>query len=334
MIGLLRVELTRFRWRRAVLILVVAAVVVPGIILAATAWNTRPISAEDRQHAEQQVKIDSQDPSMQREVRRCVARPGRYGAAGAGDAGEVRAACEAMMLPQVEWYVSRPTLDLDSERKQGSGLAVVVVLTMLMLLIGTTFVGHDWNSGSMSNQLLFQPRRMRVWAVKGAAVLLAGLLVTGVVLGAYWTGLWLIARHRGLHLHDGAVTDAYQQALLGALLAACAGLGGYALTMLFRSTVATLGVLFAVAIAGPLLITLLGFPGHQQLMPQNNFAAVMRDGFRTPDYDRPGCFVNPGRQPEGCVVRISTAGGASYFGGLLLLAGVPSLLSFRRRDVP
>ena len=46
------------------------------------------------------------------------------------------------MLPQVEWYTNRPALDLDSQRRE-SGLAVVVVLTMLLVLIGTTFVGHD-----------------------------------------------------------------------------------------------------------------------------------------------------------------------------------------------
>ena len=62
------------------------------------------------------------------------------------------------MLPQVEWYTNRPALDLDAQRRE-SGLAVVVVLTMLLVLVGTTFVGHDWNSGSMSNQLLFEPRR-------------------------------------------------------------------------------------------------------------------------------------------------------------------------------
>ena len=166
---------------------------------------------------------------------------------------------------------------------------------MLLVLIGTTFVGHDWNSGSMSNQLLFEPRRARVWAAKGAVVLLIGLVVAGLVLGAYWTGLWWVADHRGLEIADGTMREAYQQALRGALLAAFAGLGGYALTMLFRSTVATLGVLFAVAIAGPLLITMLGFPGHQRLMPQNNVAAVLFEGVRFTDYNRSDCFSETDR---------------------------------------
>ena len=41
----LRVELTRLRWRRAVLLLLVAAVVLPALLLAGTAWNSRPITA-------------------------------------------------------------------------------------------------------------------------------------------------------------------------------------------------------------------------------------------------------------------------------------------------
>ena len=64
------------------------------------------------------------------------------------------------------------------EREQGSGLAVVVVVSLLLVLAGTTFAGHDWNSGSMSNQLLFEPRRARVWVAKG-----------GVVLGVAFTAL-------------------------------------------------------------------------------------------------------------------------------------------------
>ncbi len=248
--------------------------------------------------------------------------------------GDVQAACEASILPQADWYSSRQQLNVDQERRQGSGLGVSVVLTMLLLLLGTTFVGHDWNSGSMSNQLLFEPRRTRVWAAKGAMVLATGLVVAGAVLAAYWTGLWALAEHRGLDLRDGAMSDAYRQVLRATLLAGFAALGGYALTMLFRSTVATLGVLFAVAIAGPLLITLLGFPGNQRLMPQNNYAAIMFDGFTFTDYDQRDCFSDPQGVDSGCRVKISEADGAVYFGGLLLLAAVPSVLSFRRRDVP
>ncbi|MCW2845908.1 MAG: family transporter protein [Nocardioides sp.] len=333
MIRLLRVELVRFRWRRAVLLLVAAAVIVPTVIFAATAWNTRPVSGAELQQIQQQVKEDASSPSYQRQVRRCVDHPQRYGAAGEAD---VQAACEDRVLPQVEWYTGRSPLDLDNERRAGSGFAVSIVLTMLLLLLGTTFVGHDWNSGSMSNQLLFEPRRLRVWAAKGAVVLLAGTVVAGVVLLAYWTGLWLVAEHRDVVIRDGAVSAAYHQAFRAALLGGFAGLGGYALTMLFRSTVATLGVLFAVSIAGPLLITILNFPGGQKLMPQNNYGAIMVDHFSFTDYDSEACQQEQMRGEDGasCQVQMSKTRGTLYFGSLLLLAGVPSVLSFRRRDVP
>ena len=331
--ALLLVELTRLRWRRAVLLLVTAAVVVPAIIFGGTAWNTRPVSANDLQQAQQMVDEQAQDPFVQKQLTKCLNKPGRYGIAPSDD---VQAGCEEQMLPQIGWYSSREPLSLDAERTSGSGFAVSILLTMLLLLLGTTFVGHDWNSGSMSNQLLFEPRRVRVWAAKGAVVLGAGLVVAGVVLAAYWSGLWLLAEHRDVAIRHGAVSAAYHQALRATLLAAFAGLGGYALTMLFRSTVATLGVLFAVSIVGPLLISLLHFPGAQKLMPQNAYGAIMVDHFKFDDYSGDACqqSMNSGGDDSPCHVPMSKANGTLYFGGLLLLAGVPSVLSFRRRDVP
>ena len=41
---LVRVELTRLRWRRAVLLLLVLAVAIPAFIGVAQAWSTRPVS--------------------------------------------------------------------------------------------------------------------------------------------------------------------------------------------------------------------------------------------------------------------------------------------------
>ena len=44
---LLRVELTRLRWRRAIVVLLVACVAVPLVLLAGYAWDTRPFSDAD-----------------------------------------------------------------------------------------------------------------------------------------------------------------------------------------------------------------------------------------------------------------------------------------------
>lgn len=328
MIALLRVELTRLRWRRAVVVLLAAAVLVPVVIFASVAWNTRPISDGERE--EVAALVDSETEFAREEIVRCVRNPQRFGRPNPPDP---QAYCERILLPRAEFYLSREPLRLGDERTS-SGIVLVVVLTLLLLLAGTTFVGHDWNSGSMSNQLLFESRRARIWAAKGLVILLVGLVVAGLVMTAYWSGLIALAQSRDIDLADGQTDRIYGQVLRGAVLAAFAGLGGYALTMLFRSTVATLGILFAVSIAGPLLIVLLSFPGSQRLLPQNNAAAVILGGIRFIDYENDACLEGDSDTRNECVIKISTTGGALYFGGLLLVAGVPSMLSFRLRDVP
>ena len=329
MIRLLKVELNRLRWRRAVVILLAAAIVVPVLIFLGVAYDTRPVSDAERERVEQLVRDDAERPRYQRALQRCMDSPENYGLLDE-DAEEY---CEEMVLPQAEWYLSREQLDLRQQVADGAGLGVAAVLAVLMLLIGTTFVGHDWNTGSMGNQLLFESRRVRVWLAKGAAVLGVGAVVAGLVLFSYWGGLLALAHQRDLPVPEGIVNDVYAQALRATALAAVAGLAGYILTMLFRSTVATLGILFAVAVAVPILFSVFVFPGHVSLQPQNNGWALIQGGVVITDYDDDSCWEDPQRT-EGCVVEITTAESALYFGGLLVATGVPSLLLYRRRDVP
>ncbi len=296
-------------------------------MFASVAWNTRPVSAEEQAEVARIIEQETKAPYTQRELRRCVDKPQRYGIP---EGTDVQSACEDAVLPRPEYFSSRQVLSIPDEMR-GSGIAIVVVLVLFVMLLGTTFVGHDWNTGSMSNQLLFDPRRVRVWAAKCLAVFAVGLAVATMVLTAYWFGLGRLVAARDLETPPGVMLDAYQQGWRGAALVAAAGLGGFALTMLFRSTVVTLGILFAVSLAGPLLLLVTGIPGNERLMPQNNALAYLEDGLTVVDYDDPSCFDGPS---DDCATRISRADGALYFGGLLVLACAPSVLSFRRRDVP
>ena len=317
------------------ILLLLMAVVVPAVILVGILVATRPVSDADLRQAEELAVAEAQQPYVQRDLRRCQERPRQYGADPAGDVLAVR---EEVVLPQAEWFIGRTALDLREQREAGTGLAVGTVLAVLMLLVGTTFAGHDWASGSMSNQLLFEPRRTRVYLAKAAAVLVVGGLVSLAVLVAYWTGLVVAAEMRDLALPDQAVGAAYKQAVLGAALAGVAGVGGYALTMLLRSTAATLGVLFAVAVAGSVLVGALGFASTQRIQPQANYAAYMVGSYTYVDYGRPECVDDRGStvttEGSDCVVRIDRAAATGYWGLLLLEVGVSSLLVFRRRDVP
>ena len=322
MTRLLRVELTRLQWRRAVVLLLLLAVAVPAVIFAARAWTTRPMS---------QSQVASIRAAAAGEIARCVEHPRRYGA----PRDDPQRACERNIL---SWQLHRDKLTLAGERTNGSGVGVVAVLTSLLLLMGATFAGHDWNTGSMSNQLLFEPRRGRVWSAKAVAVAAMALVTAGLVSTAYWLGVWGLMHARGLPVVEGSLTDSLAYGLRGAGFAAAAALGGFALTTLFRSTVATIGVLFAVSVAGGLIVAMLGIGEHWQ--PQKNVAAIVKHG-TTYYVDVPdSCFS--GRQgrrepAEGSTCDttrdLSLWSGTGYYGVALLGTAGASLVSFRRRDV-
>ena len=315
---LFTVELTRLRWRRAVILLVAASFAIPAAIWVGVAWSTRPVSPAELAEVQAQVERDRQDPDTQRTYQECLDNPEEWGAGG----GDVEAACDEMILPQVEWYGIRTPLDL-RDQLTASGGGVVVLVAVLMMLAGTTFAGHDWHSASMSNQLLFEPRRLRVWLAKGAVVMLAAVVVAAAVLTAYWASMWVLADARDIATPGGVLDRIQGSVVRGTLLVGFAALGAYALTMLFRNTVATVGVLFAFVIASPILLAALGFSGNDRWMPHTNVSAIIFDGTTY--------YVEDSATGTG---RLSLAGGVSYYAVLLVLAIVPSLWSFTSRDVP
>jgi hypothetical protein len=183
----------------------------------------------------------------------------------------------------------------------------------------------------MSNQLLFEPRRLRVWSAKALAVLLACALASAVLMAGFWLALYLVADARGLA--TGATVQEQVRWLTsrGVALAALGGLGGYALTMLLRHTVATLALLFAYAAGGEALLALAPVERSERFSLTNNVFAWVRDGVRVFDES---IVCRPGQ--SGCDQRftISLLHGATYLGALLLVTLVVSALLFRRRDVP
>lgn len=315
---LLLVELTRLRWRRAVLSLVVLSVLIPAFVAWGEIHNTRPYSQQEIDQATAQVKSEvEQDRFFERNVRQCAKHPDRFGV-DVADGSDAAAACERQMLRDYAGLY-RQDLNLSDVNRQ-SGVGVIIVLAGLAMLIGATFVGADWASGSMSNQLLFESRRLRVYAAKATAVLLVGLVVSFVVLALWWTALGQVASHRDLSTSAAAWADIRGSVWRGGLLAGLAGVGGYAMTMLFRSTVATLGVLFGTVVATSLLIASLPLENAQRFLPSNNIGAWVIDGL---DY-----YTNTSQG------HLTKWDGAIYLLVLLAAALLLSSWSFRRRDVP
>lgn len=322
---LVLVELDRFRSRRAVALVLLATVLL-GALLAATAiWDTRPATDRELTRAQAQLEAAQADPVLERDVAECQEQPSDFFGPDATDAD-----CERLLTPRLEDFLPRNQLDLGLVADHRA-IALVALVTALLIVAGATFAGADWASGSISNQLLFQPRRAAVWLAKAVAVLAGAAVTAAVVLAGFWVALAVTADARGIPVPEAAVTDIWWTSARGVALAAFAAVGAFALTMLLRSTVGTLAVLFAYAVAGEALILALpiAHPGDWSLA--NNVFAWIEGGTKVFDLE---VTCRPGLESCESAYVLGMWQGAAYLLVLLLLAAVVSVLSFRRRDVP
>jgi hypothetical protein len=198
-----------------------------------------------------------------------------------------------------------------------------------MIIVGTTFAGGDWASGSMSNQLLFEPRRLKVWTAKAVAVTIGTLIASAVIIAGFWLALYLAAEMRDIPTSAKATGTIGWTATRGVLLAAFGGLGGYALTMLLRHTVGTLAFMFAYAVGGEALTAALPISRAGRWSLANNVFAWLSDG--TTYWDESIPCSDQGMCDQS--VRLSLEQGVAYLGALLLIVVVLSLFFFRRRDI-
>src|SRR4029079_11391652 len=106
-------------------------------------------------------------------------------AAGGSDAWPANMDCDENMLPRVEWYLgwSPPEFVATLE---STLLGVTMLLAAALVVAGVTFAGADWSSGTIGTQLLFQPRRWRVFGNKVVALAAWSALVAAVVAALAW----------------------------------------------------------------------------------------------------------------------------------------------------
>jgi ABC-2 type transport system permease protein len=318
---LLGVELGRLRARPAVVVILLATLVLGALLVGSAAYETRPVSAQERATAQQ--LLERQKASSQKDYENCLADPESY------FGGDATAEDCAGTLPTIDWFLTRAQLDLRGELAS-RGTTLMVLLACVAILVGATFAGADWGSGSMSNQLLFEPRRSRVWAVKAVAVALACTAAAAVVLAAFWGALGAVAAARGIAVPQATWTAILQSSGRDLALVAGVALGGFALTMLLRHTVGTLGLLFGYAVVGEGLAAALPVERMSQWSMAHNVSAWLHDGAEV--YDESICSGSQGSCSPFYTLPLSHA--AAYLGVLLLLAVLVSVLSFRRRDVP
>jgi hypothetical protein len=307
---LLNVELTRYRSRHAVVVTLLLAVGLGALLVASAAWSTRPADATEQAAAERLVEENRE--AGETELQACLAAPEEYFGPGA-----TAAECDSTR-PQVEWFLPRDALSLDREL-DGRGTVLLALLAVVGIFVGATFAGADWASGSMATQLLFAPRRLRVWTAKAVAVVGATSVAAALLLAACWSALAAVATARGIVTPRETWLDVVETSGRGVALVAAVTLGGYALTMLLRHTVGTLGLLFGYAVVGEGLAASLPFDRMSQWSLATNVRAWLHDGTQVFD---DGSYT------------LSLEHAAAYLGVLLLLAVVASMVTFRSRDVP
>lgn len=309
--GLVGVEHSRWRLRPVVAALMLAAVVFAVVAAALTAWESRPLSQVELDDAVSQSELAARDSGVSAEIDACRESPADYLGPDASAAD-----CAETLLPSPESFWSRTPLDL-ADVLTDRAVGVTLVVVCLMVVAGSTFAGGDWATGSMKTQLLVEPRRRRVWAAKAVPTLVWSAATTAVALAAFWGVLAAVARSRGLEIESGVVPDALLQAGRGVLLAAFGALGAFALTMVLRHTVATLGLLFVYAVGGEIALGLLPVDDVARWSVGRNALEWVHDG--------PAGALELGGAPY--------AGPAAFLAALTLAAVLLSLLVFPRRDV-
>jgi hypothetical protein len=323
MTALVRVELARYRTRRIIALLLLLAAAVAATVAIKSAWDTRPITAQETATARANADIEAERADIKADLQTCLKNPANYLGTGA-----TQQDCRDNLLAAPRSYLPREPLDLTGTLK-GNGLGVSLVVAGLLVIAASTFAGSDWSSGAMATQLLFEPRRGRVWAAKGIAVAVASGLVAVVTIGSFWLAMYLVAVDRDVPHGSGVMSDVGWHLLRAVLFCMGSAVGAYALTMLFRHSVATLSLLFAYSVGGEIVAFLLPVDNVGRWTLGNNVFGWLET--RMEFFDPTSRCARVGDCES--LQHIGHLQGGVYLLVLLLVAVVPSVWMFRRRDV-
>ncbi len=263
---LLRSEFLRARSRRLVPMVVVAGLLAVVISLGIAAFYADKPSPADVAQAQ---------AFTEKAIERCVNHMSPTNLP--EGTTDVRAFCEDNAGPYLDGFLLR---DLDTVLQ---GIATFVIL--LGALLGASLGGADWTNNTMQTLLTWEPRRTRVYLIRGLVIAVCVLAITAFLQVVFSGVDALVAATRGSTAF--LPSDFWSSVALTigrvSVLAAVFGLIAYALAMIGRSTVASLGVLvgylilfeaviagFRPSIGGSLLVrAAIVIISHQPLLDYN-----------------------------------------------------------------
>ena len=320
---LVRVELARYRSRRIIALLLLLAALLAALVAAKSAWDTRPITAQEAATAEKEAAIEAERSDIRADLATCLADPESY--LGTNSTAQD---CRDNLVAAPKSFLPRKPLDLTGTLK-GNGLGVALVVAGLLVIAASTFAGSDWASGSMVTQLLFEPRRTRIWTAKAIAVTVASGVVAFIAIGGFWLAMYLVAADRGVPHGSAVMSDVSWHVLRSVLFSMGAALGAFALTMLLRHSVATLSLLFAYSVGGEIVAVLVPVDNIGRWTLGNNVFGWLETSLK---------YIDPAARCTGLgdcdrIQHISHVAAGGYLLALLAVAVLLSVLVFRRRDV-
>jgi hypothetical protein len=215
-------------------------------------------------------------------------------------------------------------------------LVAAGILALFGFVVGASFVGAEWNSGGMTNLLLWRPRRLQILGAK-LGTMLAGVLAVGAGYVALWVAMfWLIAFFRG---RLDPLTSGFWQSLgLDAARAVALGLAaaaiGFALASLGRHTAMALGVgvgyALVVEIGTFIIFGVIGtkYPERYRLSTYVGAWLVKKITLydQTPSCDASGCT-------DFREYVITWQHGGIVLGTIAVLGLAAAFIAMRRRDV-
>ncbi|MGN6251075.1 MAG: ABC transporter permease subunit [Marmoricola sp.] len=322
MTRLLRAETTRLLARRTVAAVLLLAALLVAVVAARLIYETRPASLSEVATARAQAQVETSAGGTAAELRACRQDPVGFLGPKATPPD-----CRRAFSPRTSDFLPRHPLNID-RLLDNDGARVALLVVAALVICAATYAGADWRTGSIRTQLLHEPRRWRVWSAKAVVVTVFCALVCAVLLTAFWAALFLAADHRGLDT-GGLLGTTVWHVLRAVALAAGAGLGGYALTMLFRSSLATLALLFAYVAGGEVLINLVPVAGGARWTANANLFGWLADRYTYVD-PAVGCRAFSNCDATRSLDQLQAAW---FLLALLAVAVVASVLAFRRRDV-
>jgi ABC-2 type transport system permease protein len=242
MIRLTKVELRRLTARRLTVIGLAGLFLITILLLVATWFDARPLSAAEQERAQRQFEMAHNDWVQH------------------GD--EMRKQCEADWKtqpdpkPKLEEMCAYPEPKLEDFGKPRTVFAEITpellqgssyFLAFAGFLIGASFLGAEFSSGAIGNWLTFEPRRLRVYGSKLLAAAIGFVPVAAVVLTIVLFGTFLIVDKLG----DTASTTGKVWGDLAAIggravvTTALAAVLGSVVGLLLRHTAAAIGVVMA-----------------------------------------------------------------------------------------